>query len=265
MLFAGLSGLIETALPFKGATMAKTLRRRSLGSALAVLLQVSGCAPALIPLEEQSLAQLRNHREILAIHYVRPPLRDTGESVGSEGPPAYVPPPAHLGPEVGAAAVLGWLLISVIEAASQAGGQPPQDYCWEDPIQQVKERFLSSLQRELGLTNLRAEQFGRSQDDPEQLREELGEIVVVDFKTLDCKRGSPEGGPEQLTAYTARSRLVQLENSQILWQGMCEFSEVKQEDSLEGAPVTLKERSTEAVVHRCADQLVAQFLGEETR
>jgi hypothetical protein len=209
---------------------------------------LNGCAPVLIPMDKDALARLSDHPQVLAVHYLRP--SPTPRSKSSHWLPTGTSP-------IGNAIGVGILLLQL--AADNAG--PPSDYCWDDPVTKVKERFVSSLNRRLELKNVRLVETPLADDDPEALRGSLESSVVIDFKTLACSLGS---GEVQLGNYSGRARLLHLQDSKIAWQGECKVQTAREATSGLEHPRTRTNASPETAdsdefVDRCAEDLIAQF------
>lgn len=214
----------------------------------AVGIFLGGCAPALIPMDKDALARLSSHSEIVAVHYSRPSPSPRSQS--SYWLPTGASP-------IGNAIGVGILLLQL--AADNAG--PPNNYCWDDPVTKVKERFASTLNRELDLRNVRLVEEALSDDDPEALRSSLGPSMVIDFKTLECGRGAGAG---QLEYYSARARLFFLQDFKVVWQGRCNVrARVDASSGLEsahrGSDAAPETANIEKVLEGCVEELIAQF------
>lgn len=203
-----------------------------------VISLAAGCAPRLIKLEPQELARVqRLEGEIRAVHYSPATLYVTG-GIGDFDPIS---------------------LVLTIRATTWVRG-----LSLEDPILRVKDRFVTALETEVGLKNLRTIPTPLGSDSLDHLRAELGKGVVLDFKTLTPP---PAGGWALYAgifwstyAYSARARLIRLDDSRILWQGLCKISEkipplrVLEEDDGQAFKTRIEES---AVI--CARQLIQQF------
>ena len=104
---------------------------------------LEGCAPALIPMDKDALARLPHQSEILAGHHSRPAPRPRPQSS------YWLPTSPH---PIGNAIGVGILLLQL--AANNAAAAP-SDYCWNDPVTKVKERFTAALNDQFGLANVR--------------------------------------------------------------------------------------------------------------
>lgn len=207
-----------------------------------------GCAPTMIQAGKEELARLKNEPEILAVHYTPPTFMAEGPIVGSLG---------TLFGLVGAAIELA--------AAKSAGDQIVRDYSIEDPALRVKDKFLSAIAAGSGFKNIRSIKEALPTDDLIELKEKFGKIIMIDFLTWEWAVLSfnPFFRHDQL-AYIVRSRLVLLEDSKILWQGVCRFNEPVPplgELKINNAAL-LKEKLKQAAA-TCAEELVTQFSGKE--
>ena len=228
-------------------------KKRSLLLVLCMVLATAqACAPTLIPpptlipLQKEELAQLKDQPEIHAIHYARPAPKDT-----TRGPGGPIVPMFQFGPRGAAVGILAQLVIMGLVAAVRSATGAPEDYCWDDPVLQVKDRFLVSLEAELGLKQIRVVRDPREDDDLEKLKAEFGSSLILDFKTTNCEVKEPD----QFIAYQARSRLIHLGDSKIIWQGVC---------GVEPGSEIPKGSSVKEAADKCAKQLLAQFIGKES-
>ena len=135
---------------------------KALAVFVSLALLLNGCAPALIRLDKEELARLKNQQEIVAVHYQLPPPQ-----TGSPGSP---PHPSTIGgpPAASGAAMLVWLLLYAATSASSKASS--DSHCWVDPITDLKDRFFSSLETEVGLKNIRSIQEPPAGDDVETLK-----------------------------------------------------------------------------------------------
>lgn len=146
-----------------------------------------------------------------------------------------------------------------------------------DPITHVESRFLTAWQQELRLIDLPASQLV-STDSPQKLFERFGTGYVIDFKTerwtVDATiqssglSSTPDG---YRPSYTARARLVRLNDQKIVWQGTCEYSK---DDShtpkLTPYDITgidqggAVKAAMQKLAEVCADSLWRQFFARES-
>ncbi len=222
-------------------------KKRSLLLVLCMVLATAqACAPTLIMLQKEELAQLKDQPEIHAIHYARPAPKGT-----TRGPGGPIIPMFQFGPRGAAVGILAQIALKALAAGAQSATGPPEVYCWDDPVLQVKDRFLVSLEAELGLKQIRVVRDPREDDDLEKLKAEFGSSLILDFKTTNCEVKEPD----QFIAYQARSRLIHLGDSKIIWQGVC---------GVEPGSEIPKGSSVKEAADKCAKQLLAQFIGKES-
>lgn len=186
----------------------------------------------------------------------------------------YEPEPFEVETERGAAQGLIPALIG--EAIGQyvdrrKGETIAKKYSLQDPTLQVKERFVSALTADLGLTNIRRVEPPFSKDDTSNLRVTLGTGVVFDFKTtkwsyfLNLPGEGIQFMPQSRygVKYDVRARLIRLEDTKILWEAVCRYWE----DSKRSVPLEeleanngaiLKTKFSEAAAF-CSDGFRTQF------
>jgi len=213
--------------------------REALAIFVALALFLNGCTPAFISLDKEQLSRLKEQQEIVAVHY-QLPAPTTG------GSPGFPPPTPSGGPAYGIV-ILIWLLIYGATAAIDKTAL--ESHCWTDPITDLQERFVSAMQSGAGLENVRSMEAPHSQDDIEYLRKLYGNAWVIDFKTIGCERASDAPAP---SSFSARSRLIRLEDSSIIWQGVCASPKTTRQDTTEAA-------TPDDPVKACDDQLLAHF------
>lgn len=200
-------------------------------SLLLALLLTCGCFPKLIKMEKAELARLKDEGEIQAIHYRgKLPEVNTDSSSNSEAEVLVLP-------------FTSYQLRLILE----------------DPVLRVKERIVLAMDAALELKSVRLIQEPLVGDDLDQLKAALGKGLAIDFKTiiwnLDRKK----------IWYVARSRLIRLEDSKILWQGVCD---VKNHlpgswDELMATEAALLKKRLNEVAENCALTLLAQLRGNE--
>lgn len=141
------------------------------------------------------------------------------------------------------------------------------EYALEDPALRLQSRFLSSLEKELGIKDIRIFQKSPSGESIDELKGMIGKGMVLDFKTTQWMLFYyPTDWSHYRIAYAARGRLVRLEEPKIIWQGTCEFIGQDPKTSPTMAELVanngalLKQRINEAA-DACAEQLWSHFLG----
>lgn len=209
---------------------------------LAILVLISGCAPALIKMEKEELDRLKSEGEIRAVHY--PPASPFVSAVDPEPVhPIYI-------------VVWPWDLW----VRSPRMSRQVEELSLEDPVLRVMERFIPAVETALDLKNVRVIQEPIASGDLDQLRIAFGKGLLLDFKTIHWTIFTNE------IRYSAQSRLVRLEDSKSPWQGVCDVRHVNPswswDDLMSAQGMPLKVKLNEAA-DICATQLVAQFLVEE--
>lgn len=194
-------------------------RRRLVATALAILvLGAAGCARTIgfEKIDRESLLSLAREPDIRAVHYPAPSFR----VIGARDAAVRVT-------EVLARLTAGLLSPLVDEARLSAeeseGERIATDAGLEDPTPVVKERLVSRMARELGFANLRLhrESLADVRVDPDPLSRDVNPLrglfqggLVLEVLTLHWGVGS-------WISYSARARLVRLNDSRILWRGQC--------------------------------------------
>jgi hypothetical protein len=192
-----------------------------------LLFFLAGCAPAVIPLNKEDLAQLRNQAEIGALHHE----------------------PALFYADAGVYGLVGYGL------SVSAGKELRAKYALEDPAPAVGAKFLQSLRAEFGGVAVRAVDRPVSNDDLSAVKAAYSGRWLFDFKTIGW--GSAAEGDIE---FTVRARLIRSDDAKIVWQGMCkhETRDAKGE-LLTARNAALLKKKLEAGVSPCARDLWAQF------
>ncbi len=217
---------------------------------LTLFLLMHGCGPSLIQMDKNELSRLENLSNIHAVHYPSSSfnVRTPGKTLAGGG------------------GALGSIIsLGLFESA---GEKMTKDYALEDPILNVQNHFLSSLETDLGLTNIRIVQESPSEDSIDELKRTVGNGMVIDFKTTQWMLYYyPTDWSHYRIAYSARGRLVRLEDSQIIWQGTCESvgqdpkTSPTMNELIANNGALLKEVISEAA-NACAEQLSTHFLAK---
>ena len=226
---------------------------------IALTTVICSCAPSVLPTEE--LISFRQAPKVYAIH--NPPRLAfalfpeeglKGESIGK-----------YFGP-VGL--ISGGM--SDLRSAQELGGKLLQEFGIQDPVLRVKSKSIDLLAHE-NLKNVQTFDSLLPDDEPAKLKQTLDSEVVIDFKTITWMLSSYKKNPgHYIDAYRARSRLVQVEDGKVLWEGECHM---KQHD-LTTAPtmdeLTVNQGALLKSIFQdnadaCADEIVAQFLGRQLR
>lgn len=149
----------------------------------------------------------------------------------------------------------------------------------EAPVKQVKDRFLSTATRDLGLTNVRMIDQPRPADiyaimapPIGQLKREFGSGLVFDFysplfEIWQAYAPFPWSPRRYLFGTMVRARLIRLDDSTILWQQACLLNGLTPEERTAGEwkanDFALVKTVAERQARYCADDLVARFLRED--
>jgi hypothetical protein len=151
----------------------------------------------------------------------------------------------------------------------------------EDPLQIVKDQFLSTVSGELRLTNVRAlgaQQFPHTllrkhyPIEVSKLTRTFGHGLVLEFQTtswaLDVYGDEKwwqftmtNADAPALLSYMARARLVDLDLEKVLWQANCDAHTERHtaEEWVANQHELLKTKRDEVAAH-CAHQLIDKFL-----
>lgn len=226
------------------------LRSSLLSLVIAVLY---GCATppyVEVRIDEENLSRLIDEKVIWAIHYTpssfsASPFRGSGR---------------------------GGLVGALFEmVASDAIGQKMvRDYSLPDPALRVKQRFVSALAARLGFLNVHDVPEPVASDDLAGLKKTFVRGVVIDFQTENWDVSEI---PEFLSFrtrvsvhYRARSRLVRLEDSRILWEAVCYVGEADPKKGVAWeALIADNGARLKTILHesadKCADDLSALLVG----
>ncbi|GEM_PF-1244953 len=231
-----------------------------------------GCSPRLIKMDLVELENVKG-QDILAIHYDPSPfvVRKFGTHM------------AHLTVLIGAGFGLGFSNVddavlygstfpivfvtsNIVEAFDKAAGNKMiSEYFLDDPTLMVKERFISSLETDLALGSIHHKKEAVKKDSLKSLNEIFGNGVVIDFRTLTWGLTFYPWDPTHYyLTYSLRSRLVQLENKKILWQGVCRYRGYDSKPrptmaQLKANNGELLKGKLEQAVIECSEQLANQF------
>lgn len=227
-------------------------KRLGASSLLLALLLTYGCnTPTPIKIEKAELARIKAEGEIQAVHYSRAiPTIDTSD------------------PDPVSPAVI-FLLPYYLWDNHQKSKQVIQ-LSLEDPVLRVKERVVLALDTALDLKSVRLVQVPLVGDDMDELKAALGKGLVMDFKTnywlIGHSKSTVHGVVYNGIFYSARSRIVRLEDSKILWQGVCVPKAIPKFDSwdelMAGNGTLLKVKVNE-LAESCVQELLAQLVGEK--
>jgi len=216
-------------------------------SAEVVLLGLYGCAPTVSRMDREELARFKQVANVRAVHY-RPPsfnVRTPGKALTGGG---------------------GLGAIFSLHLFKSAGEKMTHDYSLEDPVVTVQDRFLSSVEADFGFQSIPA-RAPLSNDSFDELKKTFDEGMVFDFKTTDWMLFYfPTDWSHYRISYSARSRLIRLEDSEVVWQGVCKFVGKDPKTSPTWAELTAQNGATLKIklneaAEACAKELSAQFRG----
>jgi len=216
-----------------------------------LLLLLTACAPAVIPIDREEMARLKSEPEIQVVTY-RPPrfLYQAPLSFGGVG--AFNP-------------VTGGFVGGFSDARDQVYAI---DSPLGDPALRVRDQFLKGLEGRLDAARLIPIGGAQPDDDVKALAKRFGAGVVLDFKTITwgLLSGQSVGRPYQI-AYLARARFLRMESGSVLWRGQCQYDGRDPDGSLDNfdaSPAVVEKKFAQAA-DACAKALLAQFLGGEIK
>lgn len=166
---------------------------------IAILVVLLGCAPNSILMDQQTKESLSAIPEIKVLYYE---------------PPAPLVPISPVGG-----------VVAVVASAAETHRERLDKMGLEDPILQVKNGFLASMQTSLPKTTLSAVPHPLPDDDLEKLKRELGQGYLLDFKTTKWGILNNAMQVYSFAVYQSRARLVNLSAEKIIWQGVCHLVE----------------------------------------
>ena len=213
-------------------------------------LSMVGCTSAPVRMDKEELGHLRGRSDIKAVHY--PPfqfsVRTPGKAIAGGG-----------------GALGAMLSLGMFESA---GDKMTKEYALADPAPMVQERFVSALGQDPGITTIQSVQETPGNDDLGELKRVTGQGLVFDFKTTQWMLFYyPTDWSHYRIAYSARGRLVRLEDSKVIWLGTCEAigqdptSSPTMDELTANNGALLKTKINEAA-ETCAQQLLTSFRGE---
>ena len=218
-------------------------REIGVASLLLTLLLTCGCAPKLIKMEKSELARLHDGPEIQAIHYSSPP-----PEVGWSDP----------NPQ----SALHIFILPFELKDSHSKSKQVEGLHLEDPVWRVKERVVPSLVTVVDLKRARLVREPLVDDDLDKLRAALGKGVVIDFKTIHWAVRKAQRGNQ--IEYSVRARILRLEDSKNLWQGVCEDTRSFDSfDELMAANGMLLKMKLNQSAEACAQEILAQLPGSD--
>jgi hypothetical protein len=118
-----------------------------------------------------------------------------------------------------------WGALGVVASAAQTHRERLDNIGREDPILQVKNGFLASMQTSLPKTTFSEVTHSLPDDDLEKVKRELGQGYLLDFKTTKWGILNNAIHAYSYAVYQSRARLVNLSEDKIIWQGVCHLVE----------------------------------------
>ena len=217
-----------------------------------------GCAStdlAPIKMEKGGIENLKSQSNIIAVHYKPAPFRlvTEGTTMASRIGVLF----GAVGGAIGAGAT-----INRIESAGQ---EMVQNYALQDPVLRVEEQILSVLNTKYRLNNIRVIPETIAEENFESFRKQHGAGIIIDLMTVNWGVGSfPFDSSHYRTPLFVRVRLVDLNDSMVLWQGSCRVMEDKTDDSpdideIKADNGALLKKMLIASADICAKQIIAQF------
>lgn len=210
-----------------------------------LLLFLTACAPAVVPLDREEMARLQSERQIRVVTYTPPRFLYQTPANAFGGPGAFNP-------------TTGGFVGGVGDPRRQVYAI---DSPLPDPALQVRDLFLQGIEGHLGAARL-IESEPLSGDDLKALAKRFGGGVVLDFKTTTwgLVSGYSAFRPYQL-AYLAIARLSRPETGRVLWQAQCQYDGVDAGgylDHFETSSPVVEEKFAVAA-KACAKSLLAHF------
>jgi hypothetical protein len=225
---------------------------------LIVFLFSGGCAStdlAPIKMEKGGIEKLKNQSTVIAIHYKPSSFRlVTVDTTMASG----------IGVLFGAVggAISAGVTNNKIESAGQ---EMVENYSLQDPVLRVKEQILGGLNTNHGVNNIHAVPETMVEENFDLLRKQYGTGILIDFMTVNWGLGFfPFDRSHYRTPLFVRSRLVDLKDSKVLWQGSCRVMEEKTDsspdlDEIKAENGALLKKKLIAAADICAKEIIAQF------
>jgi hypothetical protein len=153
--------------------------------------------------------------------------------------------------------------------ADAAGAAAVKEYGIENPIGLVQQRVIARMASDAEITNLKESATPVTSEEIADLKRALGPVTALALRT---KRWGVRYHPDDPDIYGAfyevRARLVRLTDGRVLWEGSCERQKYWDDpepallSDLTAAGGRLMKARLQGAAERCADDLVAQFLGK---
>lgn len=155
---------------------------------------------------------------------------------------------------------------SSVSASKELGARWTREYSLEDPAVKVKERVVAALRRGASVQGVKTAPAVAPTDEVDALRKSFGGATIIDFKTLTWAIWSHKDEPRRyVVAYRARMRLVRLDKSLVIWEGVCALRDqdagrAPTLEELQGDRGALLKSRFEEEADVCGQELVTQLL-----
>lgn len=207
-----------------------------------------GCAPKPIAMDQAMKSSLQNVQDIKILYHK---------------PSDFEVPPNSLlmmGGAVGG-------VLAAVEAQSRSE-QMTKAYGLVDPTMQVKREFVHTLRTIFSNARFSEEIKPHQDDDLSKLAEEFRQGLVLDLKTTRWGMLSVPLQGYQYVLYQNRTRIIQLPEQKVLWQGVCDLQE---KDAVKMPGIAEFEANNGALLKdnfskmtaACSDLLAKQLTGAE--
>ncbi len=161
-----------------------------------------------------------------------------------------------------------WWLDLLMPAAPvadpEAASAEQAEESWEDPIEQVKQEFISSLQADLGLKNIRSIEKPQRRElhGVKRLKREFPKATILDFITTSVTvfPFNPFGSRYRFV-YKAEARLIQPEASRVVWSAKCRYmGKARRLETFARDNGALLKTELESAAQECVETLYSAFL-----
>jgi hypothetical protein len=212
---------------------------------LFIVVLFSACSPQIVKIDQATRESIKEISRIKVIYY---------------SPPELWMPFSQAGP-LPAFGVLG----EVLAPQKVEGSQVIKAYDVQDPVIRVRDKFFSSISKQLKLNTLSLLEEPLAEDTPDKLKTKFPQDTIFDFKTTMWGISTDPFQGYHYVLYHARGRLIQFPESKIIWQGICR---VEDKDStrmphwsefIENNGAILKEKLNNLAIS-CADDLAEHYL-----
>ena len=204
-----------------------------------------GCTPKVIQISFEERMDLKKEPNVQAVYYSPPVFKIS-----------------HLD-RVQYGAAFG-LVGGMISAATIVDPEQKiiEEFGIKDPSLKIGRDVISDIMGKLELKNIKVNKSPLSNDQFKSLKQGFGEAFVIDFKSM--KWGLLEYQGNYYPKYVVRARVINLKESRVTWQGLCEYGkeEIRYPHQLSDFTLNqgafLKEKLAQ-VATKCTKVLLAQF------